>query len=55
MFGFIQKDAKRKLQKDYEALLGKAMAAQRSGDIRSYSELSEKAEAVRRQMASTGD
>lgn len=53
MFGFLKNGSKQRLQKEYEAVLGKAMAAQRSGDIRSYSELSEKAEEIRRQIEST--
>ncbi len=50
MFKFLQKDPKKKLQKEYELLLGKAMEAQRSGDIRLYSELSEQAEKIREKM-----
>lgn len=50
MFGLFKKDPKAKLNKEYEALLEKAMQAQRNGDIRTYSELSEKADAVLKQI-----
>lgn len=46
MFSIFKSDPSKKLRKDYEALLTKAMQAQRSGDIRSYSELSEQADAI---------
>lgn len=50
MFGLFKKDPKKQLEKEYRALLEQAMQAQRSGDIRGYSELTEKAEAKRAQL-----
>ncbi|AEF56235.1 DUF6435 family protein [Marinomonas posidonica] len=50
MFSFLKADPKKKLNKEYGELLEKAMQAQRGGDIRLYSELTEKAEAVKAQM-----
>lgn len=47
MFGLFKQDPKKQLEKEYRALLEQAMQAQRSGDIRGYSELTEKAEAKR--------
>ncbi|WP_166253772.1 DUF6435 family protein [Marinobacter salicampi] len=46
MLGFLKGDPKRKLQKDYEKKLTEAMQAQRNGDIRTYSVLSQEAEAM---------
>jgi hypothetical protein len=50
MFGFkkIGKNTKAqtKLGKQYEQLLAQAMTAQRNGDIRRYSELSEEASKI---------
>lgn len=51
MFGLFRKDPAKKLQNDYESILSQAMIAQRNGDIRTYSELSEKAEAIRLKIA----
>lgn len=51
MFGLFRKDPAKKLQSDYESILSEAMIAQRNGDIRTYSELSEKAEAIRLKIA----
>ena len=50
MFGLFKKDPKKQLEKEYNALLEQAMKAQRSGDIRGYSELSEKADKVFQQI-----
>lgn len=50
MFGLFKKDPKKQLEKEYRALLEQAMQAQRSGDIRGYSELTEKAEAKRAEL-----
>lgn len=50
MFSFLKADPKKKLNKEYGELLEKAMQAQRGGDIRLYSELTEKAEAVKAKM-----
>ncbi len=46
MFGFLKSDPLKKLNREYEALLKEAMEAQRSGDIRLYSELTEQAEKI---------
>ena len=46
MFGLFKKDPLKALNSEYKALLDKAMQAQRSGDIRTYSELSQKAEEI---------
>ncbi|MFC3852931.1 DUF6435 family protein [Salinispirillum marinum] len=50
MFGFLKGDPKKKLQKAYEEKLSAAMKAQRSGDIKTYSLLTEEAEAIRAQI-----
>ena len=52
MFGLLKKDPKKQLEKEYGALLEQAMKAQRSGDIRGYSELSEKADQVFQKLKS---
>lgn len=44
MFNLFKRNPKKKLRKEYDALLEKAMHAQRSGDIRSYSMLTADAE-----------
>ncbi|WP_339806590.1 DUF6435 family protein [uncultured Marinobacter sp.] len=46
MLGFLKGDPKKKLQKAYEDKLAKAMNAQRNGDIRTYSTLTEEAEKI---------
>jgi hypothetical protein len=50
MFGLFKSDPKKKLDKQYHALLEQAMQAQRSGDIRGYSELTEQAHSVHEQL-----
>jgi hypothetical protein len=53
MFGFLTgANKQKKLQKAYEAKLGEAMQAQRKGDIRSYSTLSEQADTLLKQIES---
>lgn len=52
MFGFFSDNTAKKLNKRYHSLLQEAMEAQRSGDIRRYSELSEKADLVLREIES---
>lgn len=47
MFSFLKSDPIKKLDKEYDVLLEKAMQAQRNGDIRLYSELTKQAEAVK--------
>lgn len=46
MFGLFKKDPAKKLRKAYSAKLEAAMQAQRNGDIRTYSLLSEEADAL---------
>ncbi|MEJ6704570.1 MAG: DUF6435 family protein [Pseudomonadales bacterium] len=50
MFGLFKSDPAKKLLKQYKAKLEKAMHAQRNGDIRSYSFLTEEAEALKEQL-----
>ena len=50
MFGFLKQDPLKALDKEYKSILERAMQAQRSGDIRGYSELMEKAEAVKSKL-----
>lgn len=53
MLGLFKSPAEkqvRKLQKAYESKLGEAMQAQRNGDIRKYSMLSEEAEKLYKQL-----
>ena len=50
MFGFFKSDPVAKLEKKYHDVLEKAMEAQRSGNIRLYSEISEQAEGLLKQM-----
>jgi len=50
MFGLFKGDPKKKLDNEYKALLEQAMQAQRSGDIRKYSELTELAEAKKSEL-----
>ena len=47
MLSLFRKDPTKKLQKTYEAKLEKAMHAQRGGDIKTYSLLTEEAEKIR--------
>lgn len=44
MLGFLKGDPKKKLQKEYEAKLAKALDAQRNGDLRTHGTLMEEAE-----------
>jgi hypothetical protein len=50
MFGFLKADPKKKLDKEYKTLLEQAMQAQRNGDIRKYSELTELAEMKKKEL-----
>lgn len=50
MFGFLKGDPKKKLQAEYEKLLKEAMGYQRNGDIKTFSEITAKAEKVREQI-----
>ena len=47
MFGFLEGNPQKKLQKKYEQLLEQAMQSQRNGDIKRYSMLTAEAEKVR--------
>ena len=53
MFGLFKKDPLKKLQKEYEAKLEKAMHMQRNGKIREYSFLSSEAEDIRLKIQAT--
>ena len=46
MFSFLKKDPLAKLNKQYSSLLEQALAAQRRGDIRLYSQLTSAAEDI---------
>jgi len=50
MFSLFKPNPEKKLRKDYEAKLEKAMQAQRNGDIRSYSMITAEAEEIRKQL-----
>ena len=50
MFSLFKKDPIKKLNKTYEAKLEQAMHAQRKGDIRSYSMLTEEAENINKEI-----
>ena len=52
MFSFLKKDPLAKLNKQYSTLLEQALAAQRKGDIRTYSDLSAQAEIVAKEIDS---
>lgn len=46
MLGFLKSDPKKKLQKQYEEKLNKALQSQRNGDLRTHSTLMQEAEAI---------
>lgn len=50
MFGLFKKDPQKALQQQYRNKLEEAMLAQRNGDIKSFSSLSEEAEALLQQI-----
>ncbi|WP_373186250.1 DUF6435 family protein [Halopseudomonas sp.] len=50
MFGLFKPDPVKKLRKQYNAKLEAAMNAQRNGDIRTYSMLTQEADALWRQL-----
>jgi hypothetical protein len=50
MLSLFKSDPTKKLQKQYESLLEKAMLAQRNGDIRSCSELTYEAEKIKTEI-----
>lgn len=50
MFGLFKKDPVKTLRKEYNTKLEAAMIAQRNGDIRTYSMLTQEADALWRQL-----
>lgn len=50
MFGLFKSDPSKKLRKAYNAKLEAAMLAQRNGDIRTYSLLSQEADAMWKEL-----
>jgi len=52
MFGLFKSNPNKKLQKQYDSLLEKAMQAQRNGDMRLYAELTAQSEGVWEQIES---
>ncbi len=52
MFNFLKKDTTKALQKAYERKLTEAQQAQRNGDIRAYSMLSEEADSLYKMIQS---
>ncbi|MBT8115359.1 MAG: Lacal_2735 family protein [Arenicella sp.] len=46
MFQFLKSDPSKKLQKQYDDLQTQAFEAQRNGNIRGYSEITARAEAI---------
>lgn len=50
MFNIFKSNPTKKLNKQYQQLLTQGMEAQRSGDIRKYAELTEKAEKIYSQI-----
>jgi hypothetical protein len=50
MFGFLKRDPLKQLNKEYGQILEQAMHAQRNGDIEGYSRLSEKADALYKEI-----
>lgn len=50
MFGLFKSDPTKKLRKEYDMKLEKAMHAQRKGDIKTYSMLTAEAEELWRQI-----
>ena len=50
MFGLFKKDPVKRLEKEYSQLMEKAMAVQRSGDLKHYARLIEEAEAIQEKI-----
>jgi hypothetical protein len=46
MFGLFKKDPVKKLEKEYQVLMAKAMEIQRSGDLKHYARLIEESESI---------
>lgn len=55
MFSIFKSDPTKKLQKQRSALLEQAMLAQRNGDIRTYSELTAKADEIYKKIQEKSD
>ena len=55
MFSLFKSDPTSKLRKQYEKILEQAMQAQRNGDIKSYSLLTEEAEKIRAEIESASN
>lgn len=51
MFGMFKKDPIKKLQKEHEELLAKAMQVQRSGDLKAYAAMIKEAEELENRIA----
>lgn len=54
MFSFLKPNPEKKLKKQYAETLEKAMQAQRSGNIRLYSQLSTDADAIYKKIQLLG-
>lgn len=50
MFGLFKKDPIKKLEKEYEVLMAKAMEIQRSGDLKHYARLIEESESIQQKI-----
>lgn len=50
MFGLFKKDPIKKLEKEYAQLMEKAMHVQRSGDLKAYARLIERAEELQAEI-----
>lgn len=50
MFGLFKKDPAKKLQKEYEELMKKAVEAQRNGKMELFANLSAKADKISKQL-----
>lgn len=50
MLSIFKKDPAKQLNKEYKLTLEQAMQAQRKGDIKLYSELSDKADGILKQL-----
>ena len=46
MFGLFKKNPAKKLEKEYAQLMEKAMAIQRSGDLKHYAKLMEEGQSI---------
>tara|TARA_Y100000034_G_scaffold135342_1_gene206883 strand:- start:4396 stop:4656 length:261 start_codon:yes stop_codon:yes gene_type:complete len=55
MFDLFKRNPIKKMRKEYDALLEKAMHAQRNGDIRTYSMLTADAEALWKKIEKISD